>query len=255
MIEVGSLAQRAFYRGARELVRFVNRAMFAVVVGFEEALPPAPYILAPTHRSNLDTPFIGSITGEPMTYMAKSGVMEAPGFGVLLRMLGGFPVHREATDREAIELALAALRRGRSLVVFPEGTRRRGDRVVGIEEGAAYLALRAGVPIVPVAVAGSERAMRPGSALILPAPVAIEVGRALWPGEVRASWNGRVRRQEIRGLSETLEAELNRLLEMARRSRALLVASGRRVASDPTRLPELAPIHVRRVRAREAGTS
>ncbi|ACU54276.1 phospholipid/glycerol acyltransferase [Acidimicrobium ferrooxidans DSM 10331] len=248
MIEVGSLAQRAFYRGARELVRLANRAMFAVAVGFEEALPPAPYILAPTHRSNLDTPFIGSITGEPMTYMAKSGVMEAPGFGALLRLLGGFPVHREATDREAIELALAALGSGRSLVVFPEGTRRRGERVEGIEEGAAYLALRAGVPVVPAAIAGSERAMRPGSALILPAPVAIEVGRALWPGEVRASWAGRVRRQEIRQLSEMLESELNRLLAAARRSRALIVASGRRVASDPTQLPKLPPVHERSIR-------
>jgi 1-acyl-sn-glycerol-3-phosphate acyltransferase len=233
VIEVGSPLQRGFYRGARELVRLVNRSVFATQVGSAAPLPPPPYILAPTHRSNLDTPFVGSITADPMTYMAKAGVMEAPGFGALLRLLGGFPVHREATDRDAVELALAALGRGSSLVVFPEGTRRRGARVEGIEEGAAYLALRADVPIVPAAIAGSERAMRPGSPVVLPAPVAIEVGAPLWPGEVREVHAGRVRRSEIRRLSALLEAELNRLLERARRERARLVRSGRRIPPDP----------------------
>jgi len=231
-MERGSLAQRAFYRGARELVRLANQLLFATHTGYEAALPEAPFILAPTHRSNLDTPFIGSITGEPFTYMAKSGVMAVPGLGGLLRALGGFPVNREATDREAVEIALRTLEQGDSLVVFPEGTRRRGPRVQGIEEGAAYLALRADVPIVPAAIAGSERAMAPGRPWILPAVVAIEVGAALWPGEVRTS-QSRVRRSDVRRLSELLEGELNRLLERARVERARLLACGRRVPYDP----------------------
>ncbi len=237
MVEVGSAVQRGFYRFAREVVRGWNRALFAVEVGFEAALPPPPYLLAPTHRSNLDTPLIGSITGDPMAYMAKAGVMEAPLFGSLLRLLGGFAVHRDATDRDAVELALGALASGTSLVVFPEGTRRRGPRVVDIEEGAAYLALRADVPLVPAAIAGSERAMPPGAPFILPAPVAIEVGAPLWPGEARTLWGRRVRRSDVAHLSARLEDELNRLLVKARASRRRIVAAGQRIHEDPREWP------------------
>jgi len=209
-----------FYRFAQRVVEAFNARYWSVSVRYEAPMPARPFILAPTHRSNIDTVLVGSITREPMTYMAKSGVFVNPLVGRFLRLLGGFPVDREATDREAVELATEALRAGAGLVVFPEGTRRRGPRVAEIEEGASYLALKAGVPIVPAGIAGSDEAMPIGSARLRRVPIAIVVGVPIWPSVVREEPGGsRVRRSEIRALTTILEGELDRLLAVARRDR------------------------------------
>ncbi len=220
--------ERGFYHGAQLIVKGFNRAFWQASVNYEEQLPLPPYILSPTHRSNIDTLLVGSITGDRMTYMAKSGIFVNPAVTRFLRLLGGFPVDRGATDRRAVEIAQGALESGSSLVVYPEGTRRRGGRVAAIEEGAAFLALRAGVPIVPVGIAGTDRAMPKGVPMIFPVPVAIEVGRAVYPGSVREAATARVKRSEIRTLTDILEGELNRLMERARHSQALLEQSARR---------------------------
>ncbi|WP_298211637.1 lysophospholipid acyltransferase family protein [Ferrimicrobium sp.] len=219
-----STFERRFYQGAQRIVETWNRRYWLTTVHYENPMPKPPYILAPTHRSNIDTLLVGSITRDPMTYMAKSGVFSHPVLAKLLRLLGGFPVDRDGTDRDAVEIAQAALLAGSSLVVFPEGTRRRGAMVEDLEEGAAYLALKAMVPIVPVGIAGSERAMPVGATFVYPAPIAIEVGPALMPLSARSSSlvGSRVRRSEITRLTLQLMAELNRLRAQAEHERGRL---------------------------------
>jgi 1-acyl-sn-glycerol-3-phosphate acyltransferase len=209
--------ERRFYQGAQRIVEGWNRRYWLTTVHYEEPMPSPPYILAPTHRSNIDTLLVGSITRDPMTYMAKAGVFANPVFAKLVRLLGGFPVDRDGTDRDAVEVAQAALLAGSSLVVFPEGTRRRGMVVEKLEEGASYLALKAGVPIVPVGIAGSEMAMPVGSSLIYPSLIAVEVGPPLSPLSVRTGniSGGRMRRSEITRLTSQLTDELNRLRAQA----------------------------------------
>ncbi|WP_298447697.1 1-acyl-sn-glycerol-3-phosphate acyltransferase [Ferrimicrobium sp.] len=217
--------ERWFYKGAQRLVEAFNRYTWLTTVHYEEAMPPPPYLLAPTHRSNIDTLLVGSVTRDPMTYMAKSGLFVNPAIAQLLRLLGGFPVDRGGTDRGAVEVAQAALVAGSSLVVFPEGTRRRGSVVEDLEEGVAYLALKAQVPIVPVGIAGSERAMPIGAKLIYPGAIAIEVGRAIYPLSVRTGEvaGGRTRRSEISRLTDILTNELNRLRNEAQHQRVMLL--------------------------------
>lgn len=219
-----SAFERRFYQGAQRTVEGWNRHFWLATVHYETPMPQPPYILAPTHRSNIDTLLVGSITRDPMTYMAKSGVFVNPIFAKLLRLLGGFPVDRDGTDRDAVEIAQAALLSGSSLVVFPEGTRRRGAKVENLEEGASYLALKAMVPIVPVGISGSEQAMPVGARFIYPAPIAIEVGASLMPLSVRSGnvSAARVRRSEITRLTEQLQSELNRLRTQAEHERVRL---------------------------------
>ncbi|MCL5973800.1 MAG: 1-acyl-sn-glycerol-3-phosphate acyltransferase [Actinobacteria bacterium] len=219
--------ERRFYQGAQRIVEGWNRRYWLTTVHYEEEMPAPPYILAPTHRSNIDTLLVGSITRDPMTYMAKSGVFANPVFAKLARLLGGFPVERDGTDREAVEIAQAALLSGSSLVVFPEGTRRRGAAVENLEEGASYLALKTGVPIIPVGIAGSERAMPVGSSFIYPSLIAIEVGPALFPLSVRTGEiaGARMRRSEITRLTTRLTDELNRLRQQASRERVRMCST------------------------------
>jgi len=220
-----STFERRFYQGAQRIVEGFNARYWMTTVHYEETMPPPPYILAPTHRSNIDTLLVGSVTGDPMTYMAKSGVFANPVLARLLRLLGGFPVDRDGTDRDAVEIAQAALASGSSLVVFPEGTRRRGMLVTDLEEGASYLALKARVPIVPVGIYGSELAMPIGAKGLYPAPIAIEVGRAVFPLSVRQGelTTTRTRRSEITRLTLLITDELNRLRAQAKRQRTLLL--------------------------------
>jgi 1-acyl-sn-glycerol-3-phosphate acyltransferase len=83
--------------------------------------------------------------------------------GWLFTQLGGFPVARDGTDRKAVRDSMEMLKTGDLLAVFPEGTRQRGPKIQPLQPGAAYLALRAGVPIVPIGIAGSEEILRDSS--------------------------------------------------------------------------------------------
>ena len=92
--------------------------------------------------------------------MGKASLFRIPVLGSLFTVLGGFPVERDGSDRKALRDAMAMLQGGEILLVYPEGTRQHGPKIQPLEPGAAYLSLRAGVPIVPVGIAGSEEILR-----------------------------------------------------------------------------------------------
>jgi 1-acyl-sn-glycerol-3-phosphate acyltransferase len=108
---------------------------------------------------------------------------------------------------------MARLADGEPVVVFPEGTRRRGPKVVDLQDGAAFLAVKAGVPIVPVGIAGSEEIMPSGKSTIRPNKVAVVVGEPLVPAAGTSS--GPARKREVQALSERLETALQGLLDRA----------------------------------------
>jgi 1-acyl-sn-glycerol-3-phosphate acyltransferase len=143
---------------------------------------PGGYVLAPSHRSMMDIPFLALVTKDPVRFMGKVEVFRIPLLGAIFRVLGGFPVARDGTDRKAVRESVAMLQAGDRLAVFPEGTRQYGPKIQPLQPGAAYLALRAGVPIVPIGIAGSEEIMR-SSGRRVPrfGRVAIVVGEPLQP--------------------------------------------------------------------------
>jgi 1-acyl-sn-glycerol-3-phosphate acyltransferase len=120
-------------------------------------------------------------------------------------------VHRGAADREALRRSIEILERGEPLVLFPEGTRRSGPVVDDLFEGAAYVAARAGVPIVPVGIGGSEAAQAKGKRLPRPTKVHVIVGPPI-PAPVA---EGRVSRKAVHATTEHLRAEVQRLFDEA----------------------------------------
>jgi 1-acyl-sn-glycerol-3-phosphate acyltransferase len=80
--------------------------------------------------------------------------------GNVFSWLGGFPVARDGTDRKAVRDSVEMLRAGEVLCVYPEGTRQHGPKIQPLQPGAAYLALRAGVPVIPIGMAGTEEILR-----------------------------------------------------------------------------------------------
>ncbi len=119
-------------------------------------LPDGPCVLACNHRSFFDPPLVGIHTRRPIAYFARSDLWKNPIIAFFLNAMFGIPIDRENPGLSSMKGAVERLRRGISVLVFPEGTRTRSGRLGQLREGPAMFARRAGVPIVPVYVHHSE---------------------------------------------------------------------------------------------------
>jgi 1-acyl-sn-glycerol-3-phosphate acyltransferase len=151
-----------FYAVIRWIVAGGAWLLYRVRIRGKEKLPAeGGYVLAPSHRSMMEIPFVAWLTPQRLRYMGKRALFDKPVLGNVFIKLGGFPVERDGTDRRALRESIAMLQSGEILLVFAEGTRMHGPKIEEpLQPGAAYLALRAGVPIVPVGIAGSEEILR-----------------------------------------------------------------------------------------------
>ena len=213
---VPSRGERMFYAFARTLVDGINHLYFGVKVEGREKIPSPPYILAPTHRSNIDTLLMGSVVRRRLRFMGKDGLWRRRFFGKVLGALGGIPVNRETADRGAVATSVAVLGAGQSLVLFPEGTRKEGPVIQDILDGAAYIALKAQVPIIPVGIGGSDRAMAKGVVIPRPAHCHIIIGDPILGGVQRSASSTKIPRSQIRELTVTLQSRLQELYDQAR---------------------------------------
>lgn len=153
--------RRAFYRFARIVVAIVVPLVAKLrTEGIENIPREGPVILALNHLSWLDIPLVSVRVARINHYMAKIELFSVPLLGGLMRLLGSFPVRRGESDRESLRTAEAILKAGEVLVVFPEGHRSGGAGLLPGHPGIAYVALRSGAPIVPVAVYGTEHAFK-----------------------------------------------------------------------------------------------
>jgi 1-acyl-sn-glycerol-3-phosphate acyltransferase len=185
----------------------------ARVSGRENVPSDGPFVLSPVHRSNIDTPLMGCVTRRRMRFMGKDSLWKYRWSGWLFSSLGGFPVRRGAADREALRICEATLRAGEPVVIFPEGTRQSGPVIEDVFEGAAFVATRAGVPIVPVGIGGSQRAMPKGSRFIRPVKVRIVIGNPIQPPPREPGARGS--RRQVHVLSAQLRDELQKLFDTA----------------------------------------
>ena len=164
-------------------VRVTFQAFFLVYfrmkrIGREYIPKRGPVIIASNHRSFLDPFIIACMARRPMYYVAKKEIFQYHRLlAWALGALGAFPVDRGAGDAQFIETAKAILDRGDIVLIFPEGTRTRPGALGKPKRGVGRLALETGVPVVPVAVIGTE-AIRKGWR-IRPRKVRLRAGRAL----------------------------------------------------------------------------
>ncbi len=168
-------------------------------------------IIAPTHRSNLDTPLVGASARRPLRYFAKSGLFRGPVTTWIIVTMGAFPVRREIVDRSALKAALSVLEAGQPLVVFPEGERKAGPTIFPLLDGVAWLAAKSQVPVVPVAIGGTERAMGIGTRMPRPRAVRLVWGEPMAPPE--PGERGRVSREAMSRYSEELRQVLQEMFD------------------------------------------
>jgi 1-acyl-sn-glycerol-3-phosphate acyltransferase len=198
--------------------------------GLDNVPPEGPFVLAPVHRSFIDFGLVSGVTRRRMGYMGKESLWNSKLLGSFITMLGAYPVNRGAPDREALRRTLDLLERGEPLVLFPEGTRRRGPVIEHLHEGAAFVAARAGVPLVPVGIGGSERALPKGRSVPRPVKIHIIVGPPIAPPPM-AEGARHPSRRAVKELTVHLQETLQDLFDRAQRRAGVEVAVN---PSDPT---------------------
>ena len=212
-LAAGSLVSRAFYSLVRNLLVVLCLVVTRVRVIDRHKVPATgAFILAPIHRSNIDSPLASAVTRRRMRFMGKDSLWKVRPIGWILSALGGFPVSRGTADREALKRCIAVLESGEPLVLFPEGTRQFGPKVHPLFDGAAYVAVKAGVPIIPVGIGGSERVMPKGSKMIYPRKCVMIIGD---PIIAERDSEGRVPRSAVKDVTERLSGSLQELFDRA----------------------------------------
>jgi 1-acyl-sn-glycerol-3-phosphate acyltransferase len=206
------------YRIVHVLIRIVSRAYWRLTFEGRENIPAiGAFVLAPVHRSFVDFALVSGVTKRRMRYMGKDSLWKVSLFAKFISALGAFPVRRGAADREALRRSIEVIEGGEPLVLFPEGTRRFGPTIEHLFDGAAYVATRTGVPLVPVGIGGSERAMQKGKRLPRPVKIHIVVGEPLYPPPADGR---RGSRRAVHELTEQLHVELQRLFDDAEKKAA-----------------------------------
>jgi 1-acyl-sn-glycerol-3-phosphate acyltransferase len=205
---------RAWYVFARAVVVGFCRLFWRVTVTGREHVPKSgPFILAPVHRSNVDFAIVAAITSRRMRYLAKDSLWKIKPLGKVWESLGAVAVSRGTADRAAMRALEDAIAAGEPVVMFPEGTRQSGAAVQPLFDGVAYVASKMRVPIVPVGIGGSERAMPKGSKLLRPVKITIVVGPPV-RAEPRDE-GARVPRRAVTELTAALKADLQGLFDEA----------------------------------------
>ena len=147
-----------------QALRYVAIALLNILVRFRvRGLYNVPkqgaFIIASNHLHWTDIPYVPLYLRRKVVYMAKEEYFSSR-LAWLVRFLGAFPVRRGEGDRQALRAAEEQLKRGNILVIFPEGTRSRSRTMAKAHPGMGMIALRAGVPVVPVSVWGSEKTLK-----------------------------------------------------------------------------------------------
>ncbi len=148
----------SFYGFARGLIAAVLRVLFRIRIEGKENIPKEGVCLVcANHKSNLDPPLLGVCLPFQVRFMAKEELFRNKAFGALIGALGAFPIKRGKSDVGALRGAMKMLQNGECLAVFPEGGRSHGDSMRKGKQGAALIAAKAGVNILPVGIDGKYR--------------------------------------------------------------------------------------------------
>ncbi len=182
--------------GARLLLALAG--VRVVVDGDASAAGPAAIYMA-NHQSNLDPPLLLAHLPGILAFLAKKELFSVPVLGAVLRAGRLVPVDRSNREsaRASINQAAAAVRAGRPLLIFPEGTRTRTGALLPFKKGAFYLVEQAAAPVVAVSIAGTGALMPPGSWRIRSGTVHLRIHAPIWPSQWQSASDPRAACSEL----------------------------------------------------------
>ena len=165
------------HRCARAWSRLILKTtgVRATVTGLERLDPGRSYVLAANHQSIYDIPIIFASLPLQLRIVAKASLGSFPFLGWHLQRTGHLLVDRKNPGADIVEKMRRLVSEAHSLIVFPEGTRSTDGRVARFKKGSFLVAIDAGLPVVPVSVAGSRHVMKKGRLMVRPGDVRVTV--------------------------------------------------------------------------------
>jgi 1-acyl-sn-glycerol-3-phosphate acyltransferase len=172
-------------RAQHQISRIWSRMLLTVsgvkmrVEGLEKIDPGATYVFVANHRSFMDIPVLLAYLPLQFRFLAKKGLFLIPFLGTHLRRAGHLPVVKDnprASHKSMTDAARILRERGMSVMLFPEGGRSKDGALQDFIEGAAYIAVKAGVPVIPIAMTGTREVLPMGSLQIMSGIVELRIG-------------------------------------------------------------------------------
>ncbi|MCX5848883.1 MAG: lysophospholipid acyltransferase family protein [Deltaproteobacteria bacterium] len=151
------------------------------VIGEENLLRGKPQIIMANHQSDFDILISLAYIPVQFRWIAKKELFAIPIFGAAMRSAGYIEIDRSNREKSmhSIDEAALRIRRGKSIMTFPESTRSRDGEIKAFKQGIFYLAIKSGVPIVPVSIIGSGRIMPKRSLRIKPGQIKLVIGKPI----------------------------------------------------------------------------
>jgi len=215
LVSISAIIMVFIFRRSEAEIQVLPRTLGRVVAwlsgvsvsltGSELLEPGVPYIFAANHQSQFDIFALQGYLGFDFRWLLKLELFKIPVFGKAMQLAGYIPVDR-AHGRKALQSLDEAARRiagGTSVAIFPEGTRSPDGRLGQFKAGAIVLAIKAGVPVVPVAIIGTHQVLPKGRLLVRPGRVEIRVGAPIATREYTVK-----QKQELTELLQDKVAEL-----------------------------------------------
>lgn len=178
------------------------------VDGLEHARRGGPYLIVANHRSNIDIMTLITALPIPIRFLSKKEVFKFPLLGAAMRGVGMVPLDREMGRKELASIirhTRTLTSEGRSLVVFPEGTRSLTGEMLPFKHGAFFIAAQVGCPVLPVAVSGTGAIWSPQSWLIRGGPVKVKIMAPIEVSKKAGRQSNRLAEQVRTGLIEELD--------------------------------------------------
>ncbi|NJP10425.1 MAG: 1-acyl-sn-glycerol-3-phosphate acyltransferase [Leptolyngbyaceae cyanobacterium RU_5_1] len=179
------------------------------IYGRDRVPRQGPLIVVSNHASDADPPILSNCVERPVAYMAKEELFQVPVLKQVITLYGAYPVKRGSADRSAIRAAIAALEQGWAVGIFITGTRTPDGRVIDPKLGAAMIAAKTQVPLLPVSLWGTDKIFQKGSAIPRSVPVTVRIGEPIAPP---SSTN----RQELETVTQNCATTINALLDLGR---------------------------------------
>ncbi|SDB91429.1 1-acyl-sn-glycerol-3-phosphate acyltransferase [Pelagirhabdus alkalitolerans] len=145
----------SFYHIAKNVVWYISKPLFRMeVIGAENIPKSGPVIICSNHISNFDPPMVGGSAPRVVHFLAKEELFEKKWLKPILTNVNAFPIKRGMSDRNALRKALGLLKEGKTLGLFPEGTRSKSMELGKGLSGVGFFALRSEATVVPCAIIG-----------------------------------------------------------------------------------------------------
>ena len=205
---------------ARTWSRMILATIFArVEVIGRENIPLEPAVYAANHSSALDIPLVYANLPMQFRIMAKIELFRYPFLGWHLTRSGQIPIDEKEMNLAGVKKAIKTLKGGMSLMVFPEGGRTKDGEIQEFQSGAFYMAIKAGVPVVPIAIVGAFEALPMNTFVVHREPMQLVIGKPI-PTTAYSS-------RDMNALSEKVKAAIEEMYSI-RRSGELAPTSGER---------------------------